>query len=480
MRLPLTLNIQSGRKLSDKTKDELLAEIAKTFNKDSMRAVQFCYDTIRVTFFCPEAFKKAKEKSGLYLCGLWCKILGGGPPTTMVHLFDYPFEEGNEQIEVVFGDFGEVKRVKQQSFVSDPGIFTGTRLVSIVLNSGVTLPRSITVDGYLCRIWYRGQPLICNLCGVQGHKSVSCPNKDKCRRCGVVGHFARSCPNAWGIVPVTNADPPVEEPSVGDHAVGTSPPVVAQSLSASAVADSEDIGLSASQPLLSEPSDSTSALSQSILLNIPANNESHYNVPLHESSEGNEIHSTENNVMSCISNESNVFGNSPAPSIINNGNGDINNEFNNESETVFNDGKTNESSTGINKEMNKTSTEPCIEMVNEMNNDGGEITGRSKTNSGSFDLMDLDPNGASSKRPLDDDYRSLDDDSGLLNDEPAPVRAPRLPAKKKRAARAPPSTLSRTKSQPVIPSRIKTQPVLPGRAKHSRLPVLMNDRPPKT
>ena len=106
MRLPLTLNIQSGRKLSDKTKDELLAEIAKTFNKDSMRAVQFCYDTICVTFFCPEAFKKAKEKSGLYLCGLWCKILGGGPPTTMVHLFDYPSEEDDKKIEDVFGDFG--------------------------------------------------------------------------------------------------------------------------------------------------------------------------------------------------------------------------------------------------------------------------------------------------------------------------------------------------------------------------------------
>ena len=102
MCLPLTVNIQSGRKLSDKTKDELVAEIAKTFKKDTMRDVQFCYDTIRDTFFCPETFKKAKEKSGLYLCGLWCNILGFGPPTTMVHLFDYPFEEDDKKIEDVF------------------------------------------------------------------------------------------------------------------------------------------------------------------------------------------------------------------------------------------------------------------------------------------------------------------------------------------------------------------------------------------
>lgn len=39
---------------------------------------------------------------------------------------------------------------------------------------------------------------MCNLCNEKGHKSVDCPNKDKCRRCGQSGHFARSCPNPWG------------------------------------------------------------------------------------------------------------------------------------------------------------------------------------------------------------------------------------------------------------------------------------------
>ena len=53
--------------------------------------------------------------------------------------------------------------------------------------------RSLTINGYLCRIWYKGQPLVCNLCGVQGHKSSACPNKDKCHRCGENGHFACAC-----------------------------------------------------------------------------------------------------------------------------------------------------------------------------------------------------------------------------------------------------------------------------------------------
>ena len=94
-----------------------------------------------------------------------------------------------------FKDFGEVKKVKGQTSIVDPEIFTGTRLVSMVLKSNP--PRSLLIGGYLCRVWYRGQPLVCNLCGVQGHKSANCPNKQKCRLCRMSGHFARQCRNAW-------------------------------------------------------------------------------------------------------------------------------------------------------------------------------------------------------------------------------------------------------------------------------------------
>ena len=94
-------------------------------------------------------------------------------------------------MEVAFEAYGTVKSVKKQTFLSNQNIFNGTRLVDVVL-SGV-LPRFLMVDGYLCRLWYRGQPLVCNLCAVQGHRSANCPNKDKCRKYGKTGHFARNC-----------------------------------------------------------------------------------------------------------------------------------------------------------------------------------------------------------------------------------------------------------------------------------------------
>lgn len=80
MGVPLTLNVQTGRKLVDKTKDEILTELGRVFGADRIRAVQVCYDTVCVTFDRNDVFLKAKENTGIYLFGLWCNILGGGPP----------------------------------------------------------------------------------------------------------------------------------------------------------------------------------------------------------------------------------------------------------------------------------------------------------------------------------------------------------------------------------------------------------------
>ena len=112
----------------------------------------------------------------------------------MVHVFDYPFEESDALVSNAFEDFGEVKKVKDQSSIADPEIFTGIHLVSMVFKTNP--PRSLLIGRYLCRVWYKGQPLVCNLCGVQGHKSANYPNKDKCRLCSQKGHFARQCRNA--------------------------------------------------------------------------------------------------------------------------------------------------------------------------------------------------------------------------------------------------------------------------------------------
>ena len=199
MSLPGTLNIQTGSKLSGQSKDDILKAVLKFNPFMEFSAVQIAYDVIRVTFKKEEHYRLFKTNEGLHRFGMWCPILGGGPPTSLVHVFDYPYEASYHHVKTVLSDYGNVKSVRKQKYISQPEISTGTRLVSLVVEA--TPPLFLTINGYLCRLWYKGQPLVCNLCSVQGHKSADCPNKDKCRKCGVSGHFARRCPNsasAWG------------------------------------------------------------------------------------------------------------------------------------------------------------------------------------------------------------------------------------------------------------------------------------------
>ena len=191
-----TVNIHVGRKLANKSKDEILEEVLTKFDPV---AVQQSLDVIRVTFRSEEDAVLARRENGIRLFGLWCRM-DGGPPATIIHLFDYPYEEDEELVKDFFSQFGFVKSVRSQKYLSKPDIYTGTRLIDLVLNS--TPPRTVLIGGYMCRVWFKGQPIICNLCNVQGHKST-CPDKDKCRLCKQPGHLARNCPNPWGTTPGT-------------------------------------------------------------------------------------------------------------------------------------------------------------------------------------------------------------------------------------------------------------------------------------
>lgn len=73
----------------------------------SVRTVQIVFETIRVTFTTDADFQKAKSNSGVYSFDLWCPTVGGGPPTTIVHIFDYPFESPDDEVSQVMKDFGD-------------------------------------------------------------------------------------------------------------------------------------------------------------------------------------------------------------------------------------------------------------------------------------------------------------------------------------------------------------------------------------
>ena len=246
-----TVNIHVGRKLTGKSRDEILEEILTKFDPV---AVQQSLDVIRVTFSSEEDAILARGENGTRLFGLWCRM-DGGPPATIVHLFDYPYEEDEEQVKDFFSQYGFVKSVRSQKYLTKPNIYTGTRLIDLVLNS--TPPRTALIGGYMCRVWFKGQPIICNLCNVQGHKSATCPDKDKCRLCKQPGHLARNCPNPWG--PATSGASEAESRATeADRAAAPVPdPNVVSNDGAGSVEETVELGSAMEVGNLLEPTSET-------------------------------------------------------------------------------------------------------------------------------------------------------------------------------------------------------------------------------
>lgn len=217
MVLQRTLTVQTARVCVGKSREEIVDEVSKAFSIHPVVAIQVGFDIIRVTFRDSDSCKLARNNTHVNIFGSNCIVQGGGPPPTMVHLFDFPAELGDEPVRQVLSGYGNVRSVRRQRYIGRPDIETGTRLVLMTFR--VTPPRSLIIGGYMCRLWYRGQPLVCNLCNEQGHKSADCPNKDKCRRCGQSGHFARSCPTPWGPVARVESAASAEFPALGDSSV---------------------------------------------------------------------------------------------------------------------------------------------------------------------------------------------------------------------------------------------------------------------
>ena len=118
-----------------------------------------------------------------------------------VYVHYYPFEAPDADIRGVLSKFGQIKGLRYQSFPGYSNVKTGSRIVRMVIEREI--PSQQSIRGYPCRVWYKGQPIRCNICREGGHLAASCPNKGLRRRCKEPGHSAGHFTKAWSTTQVS-------------------------------------------------------------------------------------------------------------------------------------------------------------------------------------------------------------------------------------------------------------------------------------
>ena len=171
-----TVTVQTPPELRRLTQANVLPGILVNLGKEAVHSIQFLPGgSFRASFSSPE-HKVRIESNGRFNIGSHeCVVQATGPPQVDVYVHYYPFEAPDADIRSVLFKFGQIKGLRYQSFQRYSNVKTGSSIVRMVVEREIPFQQSIR--SYPCRVWYKGQPIRCNICREVGHLAASCPNK---------------------------------------------------------------------------------------------------------------------------------------------------------------------------------------------------------------------------------------------------------------------------------------------------------------
>jgi len=195
---------------------EMTPKLLEILSVEDLRCVQFLRSgKVRVSFR-EKDMRDHYLVEGMRFGDLDIPVTKDGEKVTVLHIRDLPYEVSSDDLVQFFSNYGEVLTVERSVAANFPALCNGNRILKLILNED--LPYFLSVCGFQCRVWYRGQPLQCLVCRQRGHRAQSCPLSGRCRYCHQVGHMARDCAQAWDPPPVVSVDPDVDVSSASSSA----------------------------------------------------------------------------------------------------------------------------------------------------------------------------------------------------------------------------------------------------------------------
>ena len=87
---------------------------------------------------------------------------GGGNKPENVLIFRYPFETDSTPLKDKLSKYGEVHDIRLEAWTHLDNVMDGAGLVHMTRSGPI--PGSLHVNDDLCRVWYRGKPISCDIC----------------------------------------------------------------------------------------------------------------------------------------------------------------------------------------------------------------------------------------------------------------------------------------------------------------------------
>ena len=155
--------------------EDIASKIVECFGSENVLSVQILVmpgRPIGVTFENEPFVATVVRESSVSIDNGVCPLWGDGPRPENVLIFRYPFEADSAPLKEELSKYEEVHDIRFRAWTHLDIVMNAATVVRMTRSGPI--PRSLHVSNRLCKTWYQGMRISCDICE-GSHKAQNCP-----------------------------------------------------------------------------------------------------------------------------------------------------------------------------------------------------------------------------------------------------------------------------------------------------------------